>query len=99
MNELPIGTVQTMTVLRKIDTGYVLEKHHEQALLHHNESEHELTVNEEVDVFLYSDKSGRMIASTTLPAVQAGVYDWAAVVDVIPGLGVFVDIGTNKDML
>ena len=99
MNNIPIGTVQTMTVLRHIDTGYVLEKNNEQALLHHNETEKGLIRGEEVCVFLYSDKSGRSVASTKLPHVQMGNYDWAKVMDVVPGLGVFVDIGTAKDML
>lgn len=99
MSVLPIGTVQTMTVLRKIDTGYVLEKNDEQALLHHNESEFELTTDQEIEVFLYLDKSGRTIASTKIPMIQIDKYGWAEVVDVIPGLGVFVTIGTDKDML
>lgn len=99
MNNSLLGTVQTMTVLRKIDTGYVLIKNNEQALLHHNNPEQELAPEEETTVFLYSDKKGRTIASTKLPHVQAGAHDWAEVVEVIPGLGVFVDIGTDKDML
>src|SRR5699024_6766912 len=48
---------------------------------------------------LYLDKSGRTIATTKIPTVQIDVYGWAEVVDVIPGLGVFVDIGAGKDML
>ncbi|MCP6330442.1 hypothetical protein NL460_30330, partial [Klebsiella pneumoniae] len=33
------------------------------------------------------------------PLVEEGVYEWVEVVDVNPGLGVFVNIGMNKDML
>ena len=41
MTTLRIGTVETMTILRKIETGYVLEKDGEEALLHHNETDYE----------------------------------------------------------
>src|SRR5699024_5317884 len=97
MNNLLIGTIQTMTVLRKIDTGYVLQKDTSEALLHHNETEDELQTDQEIDVFLYQDKKEQAIATTKLPHVQMDVYDWTEVVEVIPDLGAFVDIGTGKD--
>ena len=96
---LPLGTIQTMTVLRKIDTGYVLQKEMDEALLHYNEAENELEENETVDVFLYNDKKGNVTATTVLPSVQMDAYDWAEVVEVIPKLGAFVHIGIAKEML
>ncbi|WP_188454211.1 CvfB family protein [Virgibacillus oceani] len=99
MNYLPTGTVQTMTVLRKIDTGYVLGKNSTEALLHHNETEKELDIEQEVDVFLYQDKKGQTVATTILPTIRLDVFDWAEVVEVIPNLGAFVDIGIAKEIL
>ncbi|MGM8364528.1 CvfB family protein [Virgibacillus sp. W0181] len=99
MDSIKIGTIQTMYVLRKIDTGYVLQKGAAEALLHHNETENELESTEEVDIFLYTDKNGQTIATTKLPSIQMDTYGWATVKDVLPHLGVFVDIGTTKDML
>lgn len=99
MSFLPIGTVQTAYVLRKIDTGYVLKKETDEVLLHHNEAEHELEVDDVVNVFLYLDKNNETVASMKIPHVTLDTYDWAEVVDVVFGLGVFVDIGTTKDML
>ena len=99
LNNLPVGTVQTMTVLRQIDTGYVLEKNNKQVFLHHDETNHELSMDEDVQVFLYTVKTGKPIASTKIPRVYKGIYDWAQVVETISGLGVFVDIGTTKDIL
>ncbi|WP_164667948.1 CvfB family protein [Virgibacillus doumboii] len=90
------GKIKTLEVLRKIDTGYVLDG---DVLLHHNETDNELDPGQKVDVFLYTDKNGRATATTQLPFVQMDVYDWAEVVDIIPNLGVFVDIGTSKDIL
>lgn len=99
MNHLPIGTIQTMVVLRKIDTGYVLQKDMEEALLHQNESETTLEEGQEVEVFLYQDKKGNTIATTKLPHIQMDEYGWAEVSEVMPNLGAFVNIGTTKEIL
>jgi uncharacterized protein len=96
---IEIGTIQTMVVDRKIDTGYVLKKDMTEALLHHNESDKQLEIGEEVDVFLYQDKKGNLTASTKLPEVVMDNYGWAKVVSVLPHLGAFVDIGTTKEFL
>lgn len=99
MMTLPLGTIQTMKVLRKIETGYVLGQGEAEALLHHNEASSELEENQEIDVFLYKDKKGNTTATTILPTVQIGKYDWAEVAEVIPKLGAFVNIGIAKEIL
>lgn len=99
MMYLPIGTVQTATVLRKIETGYVLKKETNEVLLHHNETDTELEVEQEVDVFLYNDKNNQVVATTKIPHVQMDTYGWAEVVNVVPKLGAFVDISIAKDIL
>ncbi|UOQ50478.1 S1-like domain-containing RNA-binding protein [Gracilibacillus caseinilyticus] len=91
-----IGTIQTLEVLRKIDTGYVLAG---DILLHHNETEQELEAEQAVDVFVYQDKKGQTVATTQVPAIQIDTYGWAEVVEVLPHLGVFVNIGTTKEIL
>ncbi|WP_042146946.1 S1 RNA-binding domain-containing protein [Paucisalibacillus sp. EB02] len=97
MNEL--GTIQSMSVDRKIDTGYVLKKDTTEALLHHNEADGELEVDQKVDVFLYQDKKGNLTASMKLPNIVMDQYGWGTVVNVLPHLGAFVDIGTTKEFL
>lgn len=99
MQYLPIGTIQTATVLRKIETGYVLQKETDEVLLHHNEALKELEVDEEVEVFLYQDKSNQLIATAKLPTIVMDRYDWAEVIEVVPNLGAFVHIGIDKDIL
>ncbi|SFL45081.1 hypothetical protein SAMN04487943_101616 [Gracilibacillus orientalis] len=91
-----IGTIQTLEVLRKIDTGYVLE---DDILLHHNETDSELEAEQFVDVFLYQDKKGQTVATTQLPTIPIDAYGWSEVVEVLPHLGVFVNIGTSKEIL
>src|SRR5690625_2336507 len=86
MNNFLMSTIQTKTVLRKIDTGYALQKETSEALLQHNETEDELQTDQEVDVCLYQDKNGQTIATPKLPHVQMDGYGWAQVVEVIPAL-------------
>ena len=47
----------------------------------------------------YIQIQGRITATTTKPNITVGVYDWATVKDIKPGLGAFLDIGIKKDML
>lgn len=93
------GTIQNLLVERMIDTGYVLSYKQNEVLLHHQETNKDLTPGEEIEVFLYTDKKGKVVASTQLPHIQMDSYGWTTVKEVIPNLGVFVDIGTTKEIL
>jgi len=97
MNEL--GTIQSMSVDRKIDNGYVLKKDTTEALLHYNEADGELEIEQEVDVFLYQDKKGNLTATMKLPNAMMDHYGWGTVVNVLPHIGALVDIGTTKEFL
>lgn len=94
-----IGKTVSLEVAREADFGYFLTDGTEDVLLHKNETDKELAVNEKVEVFLYTDSRGRIVATTMIPKITVGVYDWAVVSDVNPGLGVFVNIGIQKEML
>ncbi|WP_058308521.1 CvfB family protein [Gracilibacillus massiliensis] len=91
-----IGTIQTLEVVREMDTGYVLE---DDILLHHNEADSDLEEGQFVEVFLYQNKKAQTIATTQLPRVQVDHYGWSEVVAVLPHIGVFVNIGTTKEIL
>lgn len=99
MNALQVGTVQELTVLRNIETGYVLTDGKNEVLLHKNEASEELEEKQEVNVFIYHDKKGQVVATMTIPDVNLENYDWAEVVEVLKGVGVFVNIGIQKEIL
>lgn len=99
MNEEAIGTIQTMRVKELSEAGYILQVSDINAVLHLNEATEKLANNDEVDVFLYNDKRKKFNATMTLPEITQTNYGWAEVKEVIPNLGVFVDIGTTKEML
>ena len=99
MSNLQPGTVMSLSVDREVPFGYFLTDGRDSVLLHQSEIVGEVGLDEEVDVFLFQDKEGRLAATMNVPDVQVGRYGWAEVVGVQRGLGVFVNIGVMKDIL
>ncbi|MBS4207787.1 S1-like domain-containing RNA-binding protein [Bacillus sp. FJAT-50079] len=93
------GTVATLKVEREVPFGYFLSDGYEDVLLHHTEITSHFDPDKEQEVFLYQDHEGRLAATLTIPNVRIGHYDWVEVVEVKKELGVFVNIGIQKDML
>ncbi|NHM33682.1 S1 RNA-binding domain-containing protein [Neobacillus terrae] len=93
------GTTTVLEVARIAAFGYFLTDGTEDVLLHSNETDREYEEGESVEVFLYPDSHGRLSASTRIPPITAGNYGWVTVKDKTPGLGVFLDIGLQKDLL
>ncbi|MBI0579764.1 hypothetical protein IEC97_20595 [Neobacillus cucumis] len=94
-----IGQTTSLEVARKAPFGYFLTDGNEDVLLHINEAEREYEEGERLEVFLFHDSQGRMIASTKIPEISVGGYGWVKVTDFNPGIGVFLDIGMQKDLL
>ncbi|MBO8170262.1 MAG: hypothetical protein H0Z33_00045 [Bacillaceae bacterium] len=99
MTALEAGTVATLTVEREAPYGFFLTSGDEDVLLHKNEITDPLELGDDIQVFLYRDKENRLAATMTIPKIQVGTYGWAEVVEVQRPLGVFVDIGIQKDIL
>ncbi|MFE8696333.1 S1 RNA-binding domain-containing protein [Cytobacillus sp. FJAT-53684] len=94
-----IGRSVQLKVERQAAFGYFLSDGDEDVLLHKNDTDLELEEGQEVEVFLYTDSRERIAATTTIPSITTETYGWAEVCDVKPGIGVFINIGINKDML
>lgn len=94
-----IGQVTELTVARITSFGYFLTDGNEDVLLHVHEANREYQEGEKAEVFLYPDSQGRIAATTMIPKVLAGTYEWVRVADVKPNIGVFLDIGIQKDLL
>lgn len=99
MSLLEAGTVVTMEVAREAEFGHFLTDGNYDVLLHKRERTGELEIGQQVEVFLYQDKQGRLSATMTIPEVQVGKYGWAEVAEVKEHLGVFINIGISKDIL
>lgn len=93
------GKINNLGVLRKSDIGYMLTDGSSQVLLHFNEATKELRLGDKVDVFIYFDKQHRPCASMSLPRITIDKPGFAEVVETLSNLGVFVNIGSTKDVL
>ncbi len=96
---IKLGEYNNLTVVRKSDLGYMLTDGNEEVLLHFSQSLSEHKDNEEVKVFIYADKKERPTATEINPSATIEEAGFAKVVDVIPNVGVFVNINTPKDIL
>lgn len=99
MKILMPGYIVTLSVKKENPYGYSLTDGKEEVLLPKREANRELPLNEAVKVFLFRDNKQRLTATMTMPKITHERYDWVKVVEVVPKLGVFVDIGISKDVL
>ncbi|MGG5253305.1 CvfB family protein [Neobacillus sp. SM06] len=94
-----VGQTAQLTVVRAAAFGFFLSDGTEDVLLHKNETDQDLQIGEKLEVFLYTDSQGRVSASAKIPEMTAGQYGWLKVTAVKPGVGVFLDIGIQKELL
>ena len=101
MSKLIPGEVVTLLVDREEEYGYFLKSDNskDRVLLHNNEIQGEINIGDEVEVFIFQDKDGRLSATMTIPHIQLGVYGWGVVEGYRKNLGAFVNIGISKDIL
>jgi predicted RNA-binding protein (virulence factor B family) len=96
------GTITTLKVSHESPFGYFLEcgEQEEDILLHHKEmTRDKLTEDEEVEVFLFQDRQGRLTATMTIPSITIHTFGWARVEEVKREMGAYVNIGIDKAML
>lgn len=96
-----VGQVVELTVIREAEFGYFLNNGNEEedVLLHKNEADRVYAEGETLDVFLYADSNGRIAATAHIPEIVVGKYGWAKVTDCKPGVGLFLNIGIQKEIL
>ena len=95
-----IGDINTLTVNRKTDIGYMLDSSDGEIFLHNNESLHQtLKPNDKVNAFLYFDQKGRLAATLKEPLITMSRPGFLEVTDVLSHLGVFLHMGIAKDIL
>ena len=95
---IEIGKVNNLKVIRKSDLGYMLSCGDEEVLMHYKQASKELNINEDVLVYIYTDKENRKTATMQQAVLEMGKHNFAKVVQVIPGVGVFVSNNTPKDL-
>jgi len=99
MPDIKIGQYDLFQVIKVDVAHYLIKNKHATLELKKEEATKELTVGESIDVFLYIDHSKGIAATMKTPKIDIFNADWVEVVEKKEGLGAFVDIGLNKDML
>lgn len=96
---IKLGQMNELEVLRETDISYVLSDGNEEIFLHKREADGILKEQDRIDVFLYYDNQRRVTATMAKPKVDAYTPAFCTVVEVKHRLGVFLDIGIQKDLL
>ncbi len=99
MNALKLGQYDQFRVVDVLEEYYQLENESLSVSLLKSDATHSLKLGDAVEAFLYIDQSKTVVATMQKPAITAYEPAFVNVVEKIPGLGVFVDIGLKKDML
>ena len=94
-----LGQYNVLKVLRGTSVGYYLgDEVGNDILLPQKYVPEALTIDEEIEVFVYRDSGGRIIATTIEPYCTAGEFDFLECKQ-LTQYGAFVDIGLEKDIL
>ncbi|RXT08204.1 S1 RNA-binding domain-containing protein [Ammoniphilus sp. CFH 90114] len=99
MKMVQAGQMATLEVARKAQFGYFLTDGENDILLHKNEAAKELSEGQKVSVFLYMDHEERLAATMKESKIVFGQFTWLEVSDVNRKMGVFLDMGIQKELL
>ena len=103
---IEIGRINTLTALRETSVGYFLgdlsdrktQDFNNDILLPNKYVPDSLSIDDEIDVFVYTDSEDRPIATTLTPAIQRNEFASLKVV-AVTSAGAFLDWGLEKDLL
>lgn len=96
---IEIGLINTLRIDRKMAQGlYLHALDEEDVLLPYKYMTDEMLVDENLDVFVYTDSEDRVVATTERPIALLGEFGLFEVVDTT-SFGAFVDWGLDKDLL
>ncbi|SFC83865.1 CvfB family protein [Spirosoma endophyticum] len=103
---IDIGRINTLTALRETSVGFFLgdlsdrktQDFGNDILLPNKYVPDTLAIDDDIDVFVYTDSEDRPIATTLTPAVQRDEFAALKVV-AVSSAGAFLDWGLEKDLL
>ncbi|KTC93862.1 MULTISPECIES: CvfB family protein [Legionella] len=96
---IKIGKYNKLRVIKEVPFGlYLNGENFGEILLPNKFVPKGVTINDQVDVFIYFDSEDKIIATTKTPFAQLGDYAFLKVIDV-NSVGAFLDWGLDKDLL
>ena len=95
---LVLGSINTLRVDRITDPGlFLMSADEKDVLLPNQYVTEEMKVDDEIEVFVYTDSEDRIVATTEKPLAMLNEYGFFKVVD-LTHFGAFVDWGLQKDL-
>lgn len=98
MNKLQSGAVAKLTVLAEESSKWILTNGDVELPVNASEITGEIAIGDVVDSFIFTDRRGDLAATTAIPTILEGDYDWARVYRVTKE-GAYIDIGTSREVL
>jgi hypothetical protein len=94
-----IGHNYTLKVVKRVEFGVFLDADNlGEVLLPNRYAPDDLTIDDEISVFLYLDSEGRAVATTQTPGARVGEFAYLEAV-ANTDFGTFLDWGLAKDLL
>lgn len=94
------GEIIEANIINENDASYFAQADGMTFTIPKNSIEDSLEKGEVVEGLVYQDKDGTNILQIDLPDIRPGYYGWGKVIQSIPSLGIFVDVGLiNKDIV
>ncbi len=94
---LKIGEYNRLKIARELSFGLFLEDKDEEVLLPKKFISNDMKIDNEIDVFVYTDSEDRPVATTQKPYAVVGEFAYLKVVDTAD-FGAFLDWGLDKDL-
>jgi len=100
MNEkIQLGRINRLRIDRKTEPGlYLMAEDENVVLLPTRYITEDMQIDQEIDVFIYTDSEDRLVATTQTPYAMLDEVAFLEVVDVTK-IGAFLDWGLSKDIL
>lgn len=92
------GRTYNFIVDRETEISYILKYKDEELFLHKKEA-FNITTGMHINAFVYVDSYKRNAATMMKPFISLGIDSWLEVKSVVRELGVFLDMGINKDLI
>lgn len=97
--QIELGRINTLRIDRFAVPGcFLMAEDGEDVLLPNQYVTDEMVIDQEIDVFVYTDSEDRLVATTAKPKAMLDEFGFFEVVDVAR-FGAFVDWGLPKDLL
>ncbi|RZK81954.1 MAG: RNA-binding protein [Pedobacter sp.] len=92
-----IGQYNDLRIISKTDIGLILSEGNEDVLLPYTDVPKNVEIGDNITVFVYVQKDGKLVATTKKPFACVGDFAYLTVVDDNED-GAFMDLGLGKDI-